>query len=84
VCWERNALVTEGLVKKDSPRGNWELTADAMQSIGGVHEFVFVRDYATSVDSQIVQFMKGQTVPARHFGHAVREKWPIEAAKSQV
>ena len=31
VQWERNELVKEGLLKKDSPRGVWELTAKGIK-----------------------------------------------------
>jgi hypothetical protein len=81
VCWERNNLVNEGLVRKDSPRGSWELTDQGLQTIGGLYPFVFTRDYPTSIESQVFQFMKGQEVPSQYFPRAVREKWPMEAAK---
>ena len=25
-CWARNTMIKEGLIKKDSPRGIWEIT----------------------------------------------------------
>ena len=32
VQWERNEMVVEGLLKKDSPRGVWELTAKGIKA----------------------------------------------------
>jgi Mrr restriction endonuclease-like protein len=32
VQWERNEMVKEGLLKKDSPRGVWELTAKGIKA----------------------------------------------------
>jgi hypothetical protein len=32
VQWERNEMVAEGLLKKDSPRGVWELTAKGIKA----------------------------------------------------
>ena len=32
VQWERNQMVKEGLLKKDSPRGVWELTAKGIKA----------------------------------------------------
>lgn len=81
VCWERNAMVNEGLMRKDSPRGSWELTDQGVQLIGGTYEFVFSRDFPVSVDGRVFQFMKGQNIPGEYFGRAVRDKWPMEPVK---
>lgn len=33
ICWERNALVKEGLLRSDSRRGHWELSEKGKQAV---------------------------------------------------
>lgn len=36
VCWERSALVKEGLLRSDSPRGRWELSDKGYEAVSAI------------------------------------------------
>jgi len=37
-CWARSAMVNEGLLKSDSPRGVWEISAEGRKRLAAQDE----------------------------------------------
>ncbi|QBR70617.1 hypothetical protein CU048_04270 [Beijerinckiaceae bacterium] len=83
VCWERNGLVKDGLLRADSQRGVWELSDKGIDFIAKEVGYVAIMPFEIRVDGKKIAFKKGQDIPMSLLDKSVSEGWNKKLVKKR-